>query len=1332
MLNLPPASMIAGTGSGEPAKKRAKFHPRGHDMEVEVEIPVPPRPLKKMLTPTDSENSSAGASSALGRKSSVGSASEPRSPLQFGSDGKGRETRGEKQSKDSVKMHYGLTSSSIPSDDSSRTSSTVQEYKRSVTLSPSRPPLVALSIVPSSVPRVDENAVGLKTGRVPGLLGYQSVSNKRGRSPDSVEVASERGTSHQAAPVVIESVTVPLGINTVTERAESAPGTDSSARVTMLPVAPKGTASESLPRQPSLPLAAAESVLAGREESTLPQQHSSTDKPTHVHHASGPSLPSHVNISSIRHSSQNHVRPTPTSAAAPERPARPPVPVPVSQPPSLPSIPPTRSSGTFASSLLAGPSTRASARSSSVAAGRFPPLTGTVPEPDLRIPIATAVSSQRTVLAYDPRMLSHRILPAPPKRSSPNPFVVGAAGDNVDAPPNLGDSSDDEDDDHPEQPGRIQAIMGLLEREGLASQCLPLPVREVTRDELELVHGGQYLDIVDRIKDLDVHALRRLPNDLDYNSVYFCAETAVCARLSCGAVVDVCKAICRGIEVRNGVAVVRPPGHHAEKDEAMGFCIYNNVAVAAKVVQRDCGVSRVMIVDWDVHHGQEGHHSMVGTDAGRGFNVNVDWDVKGMGDAEYLWAFERVVMPIGREFDPDLVIVSAGFDAAAGDPLGGCNVTPVGYAHMTHMLSELAGGKVAVILEKLKGLYTALKSSMSFMRHVVARHREEVLATRWSLSPNSVLPLEDVDGSGEEDALPLDGLAHEISFTEFDQSDLDRDVRENVCAQIFTSDPALNNMKNGPVWAVWHESPVVRAFTQLYDNDLDLSRSFIFDPTIPLYDYIFNWKGNFIYDVSVDWDSMVDKKVSARTRNDYVVRLFEWLWRSILCDSPSLILIAAGRLATPIVRFMARFYDRIPNLLEKIVAIILILDDSQKDPEDDLEEYADRDVDFGADNIRYGHRIGERDRDQFESEKQRKFDEFCVWWKENALLVVPSSQPHRSALPPSASAFKGKRISSGMETVTAADVMPFFIRPIVQHGLARLPQSGKLGVAKKWGKSRTRDVNGGHDVASVSGKQSSFSVQDGGPLKGSRGTATEQRATHMTASHGKLDVSASQPAAGDHHSTDDEESFFPAEENLSHEINGLVGGTLADARGLASFGANSMNPAGKASAVPPSRRLDQDDRSIHPSTPPVDASSDRLTSPVHPHHGNDPLRLAAKFGADLDPIMLIGPYDNGEPTRTLASVPLNQLKDGSKSNGMASEAGAVAHVDSDVAHHVLSSMVNGSHTVNRVPPSSACSADDGEVDGVGSEAPQTLEAVVDVDVDVDGLQDGFLDLEGGF
>lgn len=184
-------------------------------------------------------------------------------------------------------------------------------------------------------------------------------------------------------------------------------------------------------------------------------------------------------------------------------------------------------------------------------------------------------------------------------------------------------------------------------------------------------------------------------------------------------------------QVRNAVAVIRPPGHHAEHDKACGFCFFNNVCVAAKAVQQEFPelCRKIMILDWDVHHGNGvqqafeddpnvlyvslhvhmngkyypdgdyGDHLHCGKDLGLGKNVNIPWPTKGMGDAEYLYAFQQVVMPIASEFDPDLVIISAGFDAADGDNLGGCFVSPAGYSHMTHMLMQLAKGKVVACLE---------------------------------------------------------------------------------------------------------------------------------------------------------------------------------------------------------------------------------------------------------------------------------------------------------------------------------------------------------------------------------------------------------------------------------------------------------------------------------------------------------------------------------------------------------------------------------------------------------------------------------------------------------
>lgn len=217
-------------------------------------------------------------------------------------------------------------------------------------------------------------------------------------------------------------------------------------------------------------------------------------------------------------------------------------------------------------------------------------------------------------------------------------------------------------------------------------------------------------------------------------SLYVNAETFECARLSCGGVIEMCRAVVDG-KIKNGFAVVRPPGHHSEPEDPSGFCVFNNAAISAKWLRTVYPerIKKVLMVDWDVHHGNGiqrsfyfdssvlyisihrflesnrtayfypgsdwGGSNRVGEGDGRGFNVNIPWPEGGMGDADYIYAFQRLVMPIAMEFSPDFVIVSAGFDAAKNDPLGECNVTPEGFAHMTHMLSSLANGNLVLALE---------------------------------------------------------------------------------------------------------------------------------------------------------------------------------------------------------------------------------------------------------------------------------------------------------------------------------------------------------------------------------------------------------------------------------------------------------------------------------------------------------------------------------------------------------------------------------------------------------------------------------------------------------
>lgn len=231
------------------------------------------------------------------------------------------------------------------------------------------------------------------------------------------------------------------------------------------------------------------------------------------------------------------------------------------------------------------------------------------------------------------------------------------------------------------------------------------------------------------------------------DSVYLHPLTHYCARLSAGGAIEACRSVVGG-QVKNAIAVIRPPGHHAEHSEPGGFCFFNNVCVATRVCQADFPdlCRKVLILDWDVHHGNgiqnifegdpnvlyisihvhrdgkfypqspAGNHKHVGIGEGVGKNINIPWPQHFMGDGDYMHAFQQIVMPVAQEFNPDFVIISAGFDAAEGDTLGMCLVTPAGFAHMTHMLMSLADGKVVACLEGGYNLRSIAKSALAVTR----------------------------------------------------------------------------------------------------------------------------------------------------------------------------------------------------------------------------------------------------------------------------------------------------------------------------------------------------------------------------------------------------------------------------------------------------------------------------------------------------------------------------------------------------------------------------------------------------------------------------------------
>ncbi|XP_042587725.1 histone deacetylase 4-like isoform X2 [Cyprinus carpio] len=293
---------------------------------------------------------------------------------------------------------------------------------------------------------------------------------------------------------------------------------------------------------------------------------------------------------------------------------------------------------------------------------------------------------------------------------------------------------------HPEHAGRIQSIWSRLQETGLRGQCECIRGRKATLEELQTVHTEAHVllygtnPLRQKLDSSVTPMFVRLPCGgigVDSDTIWNEVHSSSAARLAVGSVVDLVFKVASG-ELRNGFAVVRPPGHHAEESTPMGFCYFNSVAIAAKLLQQRLNVSKILIVDWDVHHGNgtqqafysdpnvlyvslhryddgnffpgSGAPDEVGIGPGMGFNVNMAFTgglEPPMGDADYLAAFRTVVMPIANEFAPDVVLVSSGFDAVEGHPppLGGYKLTAKCFGYLTKQLMGLAGGRLVLALE---------------------------------------------------------------------------------------------------------------------------------------------------------------------------------------------------------------------------------------------------------------------------------------------------------------------------------------------------------------------------------------------------------------------------------------------------------------------------------------------------------------------------------------------------------------------------------------------------------------------------------------------------------
>lgn len=316
-------------------------------------------------------------------------------------------------------------------------------------------------------------------------------------------------------------------------------------------------------------------------------------------------------------------------------------------------------------------------------------------------PNKTAAAPLPTAFLYDPRFLEHKV-----------------------------------SEGHPERPQRLEAIVKRLKEKGLADKLLALAAAPAEEKWLTSVHSREY---VERVKKASSECGDGI-SFIDTRDVPVSAKSYDVAVLASGGVLAAVDAVVDG-RARNAFCAVRPPGHHALKDKAMGFCLFGNVAIAARYLQQKHKLAKVLIVDWDVHHGNGTQHASyddpsilhfdihrapfypgsgnadeTGEGKGEGFKINVPFSA-GSTDTDYREAFEHKLKPAALAFRPDFVLISAGFDAHEKDPLGGMKLTAEGYAELTRLVKGIAEtcckGRLVSVLEggyDLEGLADSVEA----------------------------------------------------------------------------------------------------------------------------------------------------------------------------------------------------------------------------------------------------------------------------------------------------------------------------------------------------------------------------------------------------------------------------------------------------------------------------------------------------------------------------------------------------------------------------------------------------------------------------------------------
>ena len=292
---------------------------------------------------------------------------------------------------------------------------------------------------------------------------------------------------------------------------------------------------------------------------------------------------------------------------------------------------------------------------------------------------------------------------------------------------------------HPERPARVSFVYEFLKKSDIFKELTLISPKPATLKQIKSVHDKYYIERVER-------ACLKGEHLLDSVDTAISAESFRVALLAAGGVIQLTDAVMTE-RIRNGFALLRPPGHHAERDKALGFCIFNNVAIAAKHLQEKYGLKRILIIDWDVHHGNGTQHTFeedpsvlffsvhqypyypgtgpeneIGRGAGEGFILNVPLKA-GSGDSEYRHVFEEILYPKATAFKPEFILISAGFDAHQDDPLAHMNLSDEMYGFFTDIALKIAQAsgheRIVSVLEGGYNLNAISRSIYIHLKHLM-------------------------------------------------------------------------------------------------------------------------------------------------------------------------------------------------------------------------------------------------------------------------------------------------------------------------------------------------------------------------------------------------------------------------------------------------------------------------------------------------------------------------------------------------------------------------------------------------------------------------------------